>query len=165
MIDPKRHLAIRLRDTVHDDLPAFFEQQRDPEANWMAAFGAKDPADREAFEAHWRRILDDGTMPTQTVLVDEDVAGHVLAYKEQDRLEVSYWFDRKYWRKGIATKALAQFLRQQPKRPIYARVAKDNIGSRRVLEKCGFVVVATESGFANGRGAEVEELVMRLESG
>ena len=46
-----------LRDVVEDDLPIFFEQQLDPEANYMAAFTAKGPTNREAFSAHWNRIL------------------------------------------------------------------------------------------------------------
>jgi len=39
----------------------------------------------------------------------------------------------------------------------------DNVASRRVLEKCGFRVVATERGFAEARSAEIEEMVLRLE--
>jgi RimJ/RimL family protein N-acetyltransferase len=47
-------------------------------------------------------------------------------------------------------------------RPIYARVAKDNLGSRRVLEKCGFTVIGESKGFANARGQEIEELLLEL---
>ena len=50
---------ILLRDVVADDLPIFYEQQLDPEANSMAAFTAKDPTDREAFLHHWQKILND----------------------------------------------------------------------------------------------------------
>jgi hypothetical protein len=32
---------IRLRDVIESDLPIFFEQQRDPDANHMAAFPAR----------------------------------------------------------------------------------------------------------------------------
>jgi RimJ/RimL family protein N-acetyltransferase len=48
------------------------------------------------------------------------------------------------------------------RRPIYARVAKDNLGSRRVLEKCGFTVINESTGFANARGQEIEELLLEL---
>ena len=47
-------------------------------------------------------------------------------------------------------------------RPLYARAAKDNIGSRRVLEKCGFVVIGEDKGYAHARGMETEEVVLRL---
>ncbi|MGY3201486.1 GNAT family N-acetyltransferase [Streptomyces sp. TE5632] len=44
-----------------------------------------------------------------------------------------------------------------------ARAAADNTGSVRVLEKCGFEVVGEDRGFANARGAEIDELVLRLD--
>jgi RimJ/RimL family protein N-acetyltransferase len=50
-----------------------------------------------------------------------------------------------------------------PSRPVHARVAYDNVASRRVLEKCGFRVISTERGFAEARAAEIEELVLRRE--
>jgi hypothetical protein len=46
-----------LRNVLSADLPIFFEYQLDQEANYMAAFTAKDPGDQEAFMAHWNRIL------------------------------------------------------------------------------------------------------------
>ena len=64
---------------------------------------------------------------------------------------------------GIATGALEAFLTVDPSRPLHARVAFDNVASRRVLEKCGFRVVATERSFADARSREIEELVLRLE--
>ncbi len=43
---------IVLRDVTMGDIPIFFEQQLDSEANQMAAFTVKNPADWEAFIAH-----------------------------------------------------------------------------------------------------------------
>ena len=42
-------------------------------------------------------------------------------------------------------------------------VAQLDHGSRRVLEKCGFTVIAEVRGFANARGEEIDELVLRLD--
>ena len=53
---------VSLRDVVMSDLPIFFEQQLDPDANTMAAFAPKDPADRDAFTAHWTRLLAAGSL-------------------------------------------------------------------------------------------------------
>ena len=152
-----------LRDVVNDDLPIFFEQQLDQEANYMAAFTAKDPADQEAFRAHWHRILATETCIIRTIIFDGQVAGSVSSYEEEGKPEVTYWLGKEYWGKGIATRALKEFLAQHNKtRPIYARVAKDNPGSRRVLEKCGFTVIGESKGFANARGQEIEELLLEL---
>jgi RimJ/RimL family protein N-acetyltransferase len=155
--------SLVLRDVVSGDLPIFFAQQLDPQANHMAAFTAKDPTDREAFDAHWRRILASSTVTIQTILYAGQVAGSVLSYEEDGRTEVSYWIGREFWGKGIATRALAAFLAQQGNRPLYARAAKDNIPSLRVLEKNGFGIVGEDKGFANARQAEVEEYLLRLD--
>jgi RimJ/RimL family protein N-acetyltransferase len=154
---------ITLRDVIDIDLPVFFEHESDPDAVYMAAFTAKDPSDRDAFNAHWKRILADPTVIIKTILVDDFVAGSVLSYEDEGKPEVSYWIGKEYWGRGIATRSLAEFLINGNKvRPIYARAAKDNLGSLRVLEKCGFTVSGESKGFANARGAEIEELVLTL---
>ena len=153
-----------LRPVVADDLPIFFEQQADPDANYMAAFTVKDPGDRAAFMARWQRILADPTVIIRTVVTDGAVAGSVLSYEEESRPEVSYWLGQAFWGRGIATRALTAFLADANRtRPIYARAAKDNIGSLRVLAKCGFTIVGEDNGYANARGAEVEEYVLALQ--
>ncbi len=152
-----------LRNVVKDDLPIFFEYQLDQEANYMAAFTAKDPTNQEAFMAHWHRNLTDETVILQTILFNGQVAGSVSSYEEEGRPEVTYWLGKEYWGKGIAIWALTEFLTQHNKtRPIYARAAKDNLGSRRVLEKCGFTIIGESRGFANARGQEIEELLLKL---
>jgi RimJ/RimL family protein N-acetyltransferase len=155
---------VALRDVTEDDLPIFFEQQLDPEANHMVAFTARDPADREAFMAHWAKILADDTLFKQTVLVDGQVAGNIGSFEQSGHREVGYWIGREYWGKGVATQALAAFLRQIQERPLYGFVAKDNIASRRVLEKCGFTLAGEDKEFSNARGEEVEAFIMMLEA-
>src|SRR5262245_53385727 len=155
---------VLLRDVTEGDLPIFFEQQRDPVANRMAAFTAKDPADRAAFRAKWAKILGDDSITKRTILFGGRVAGNIGAFVApwSGQLEVTYWIGREFWGKGIATKALAVFLSAVKIRPVYARAAKDNIASLRVLEKCGFTIAGYEHGFATARGEEVEEVVMEL---
>lgn len=102
---------VLLRDVTEGDLPIFFEQQPDPAANRMAAFTAKDPADRAAFMAKWAKILGDDSITKRTILFGGQVAGNVSAFAPwSGELEVSYWIGREFWGKGIATKALAVFL-------------------------------------------------------
>ena len=153
-----------LRDVLEADLPIFFAYQVDPDAQAMAAFTARDPTDRQAFMMHWHRILADPTNIIRTIVVDGQVAGSVSSYQDADHPEVTYWLGKSYWGKGLATRALTEFLAHvNPTRPIYARAAKDNIGSLRVLEKCGFTIIGEDTGFANARGKEVEEFLLRLD--
>ncbi|GCB50444.1 GNAT family N-acetyltransferase [Streptomyces sp. NL15-2K] len=154
------HVALR---EIHDsDLPVFFRQMNDPEAVRMAAFTAKDPADWDAFDAHWQRIRSSDDV-ARTVLADGDVVGSVAVYGEPGEREVTYWIDRAYWGRGIATAALRDLLAEVPERPLYARAAADNEGSLRVLEKCGFRETAQARGYAQARDEEIDEVVLTLE--
>ncbi|MFO7635640.1 MAG: GNAT family N-acetyltransferase [Caldilinea sp.] len=152
-----------LRNVVDEDLSVFYAQQLDADAIHMAAFTAKDPTDQAAFLAHWHRILTDPAVIVRTIRYAGQVAGHVLSYVENGKPEVSYWIGKAYWGQGIATWALAALLADvDRRRPIFARVAKDNLASRRVLEKCGFKIIDEDKGFANARAAEIEELLLEL---
>jgi RimJ/RimL family protein N-acetyltransferase len=154
---------IRLREVGEADLAIFFEQQVDPEANRMAAFTAKDPADRVAFTAKWEKILADEAIILRTILYGDQVAGHIVCHGWFGEPEVSYWLGKEFWSRGIASAALAQFMDVVEIRPLYAQAAKDNVASIRVLEKCGFAVCSEDRGFANARGEEVDEVILRLE--
>jgi len=156
-------MQIALREVHDSDLPVFFRQMNDPESLRMAAFTPKDPTDRDAFDAHWKRVLASDAV-NRTILVDGDVVGSAAVYGEPGEREVTYWVDRAYWGRGIATEALRELVRQVPERPLYARAAADNAGSLRVLEKCGFRTTARASGYANARGEEIAEVVLTLDA-
>jgi RimJ/RimL family protein N-acetyltransferase len=156
-------MRCELREVRDEDLAVLFEQWADPVAAHMAAFTAPDHMDWDAFERRWSRLRADETVITRVIVVDGEVAGTIGSWGGPADREVTYWIGRFYWGKGIATDALNAFLTVDPSRPFNARVAFDNVASRRVLEKCGFRVVATERGFAQARSGEIEELVLRLE--
>ena len=104
-------------------------------------------------------MLADPTLLARTILVDEDVAGNLGSFEREGLREVGYWIARAYWGRGVATAALAQFLAVEGHRPLYARVATHNIGSRRVLEKCGFTVLRE---IPDPEGDGVDEVLLRL---
>lgn len=106
--------------------------------------------------------LDDESIAVQTVLCEGEVAGYLASFEQCGHPSVSYWIGRAYWGRGVATSALSKFVRHVKERPLYARAAKDNAGSIRVLEKCGFVSCGEDKMFSNARGIEVDELVLRL---
>jgi RimJ/RimL family protein N-acetyltransferase len=154
---------LTLRAVADADLPIFFAQQLDPEANHMAAFSAKDPADEAAFAKKWAKIRASRAVVLRTVVQRGEVVGHVASFGPRDEREITYWLGREYWGRGLATRALAKFLRRLRKRPLYARAAADNRASIRVLEKCGFRLAGRETSFADGRGAEIEEVILKLD--
>ncbi|MGW4231642.1 GNAT family N-acetyltransferase [Streptomyces sp. NPDC004980] len=157
-------MHISLREVRDADLPLFFAFMSDPEATRMAAFTSADPSDRAMFNAHWQRIRASDTVIMRTVLADGAVVGSVGVYGSPAEREVTYWVDRAHWGKGLATAALRALLDAVPERPLHARAAADNTGSVRVLEKCGFTVTGTDRGYAQARGKETDELLLRLDA-
>jgi len=154
--------AIILRDLAESDLPILFEQQNDPEANRMAAFMPRDPSDRDAFMTHWKRILANPTGMNKAILWNGKVAGSIGSFLWDGKPQVTYWLGKAFWGRGIATLALTEFLRICNTRPLYASAAKDNAGSIRVLEKCGFAIRGSGMAFAKARGTEIEEVFFEL---
>lgn len=148
---------VSLRDVEERDLPVFFEQQREPEANRMAAFP---PREREPFMTHWRtRVLESATNKKKTIVVDGQVAGNVVSWEQDGQRLVGYWLGRAYWGRGVATEALRMFLAEhETTRPVYAYVATHNVASVRVLEKCGFERIGSAVAGHDG----VEEMLMCL---
>jgi len=154
---------ITLREIESFDLEIFYAQQLDAEANRMAAFVGKDPADRAAFDARWAKILQAPEIINRTIVADGQVAGHIACFPQAGELEVTYWLGREFWGHGLATQALEWMLLLVAERPIFARAATDNLRSIRVLEKCGFKMIGTNRDFAQGRGEEIEETIFRLD--
>ncbi|MFJ9677594.1 GNAT family N-acetyltransferase [Streptomyces sp. NPDC101194] len=155
-------MRVALREVRDEDLPLFFAFMSDPESVRTAAFTSEDPTDRDAFDAHWRRILADGSVVMRTVVEDGVVVGNAGVYGPPGGREVTYWMDRAHWGRGLATAALRALLDAVPERPLHARAAADNTGSRRVLEKCGFAVTGEDHGFSHVRGEETDELLFTL---
>ena len=127
---------VGLRGVEEADLEVFFEHQLDPEAARVANFPSRD---RERFMTHWTtKVLGDPTVLVQTVTVDGEVAGSIVAWWDADRRFVGYWLGRPFWGRGVGTRALMLFLQRERVRPLYADPFSGNPASIRILEKCGF---------------------------
>jgi RimJ/RimL family protein N-acetyltransferase len=98
----------------------------------------------------------------RAITSDSRLVGTIGSWVSEGATEVTYWIDRTSWGQGIATRALRLHLEEIPVRPVRARVASDNAGSLRVLQKAGFESIATEVSFAPGRAAEIEETILEL---
>ena len=153
---------VTLRGLEDGDLDTVFEFMRDPESVWMAAFTAEDPDDREAFDAHMRRVRANPEALNRVVLGDGRVVGTIACFVMEGDTEITYWIDRAVWGQGVAGRAVALLLELVPTRPLHARAASDNAGSLKVLTKAGFEVVGTDVGYAAARKAEIEETILVL---
>jgi len=142
-------IDVVLRDVQDNDLPIFYNHQMEKAACQMAAFP---PRNREAFIEHWStKILGEKTVIKKTILFNGVVAGHIVGWEKNGNRELGYWIGKEYWGNGVATMALSEFLSILNVRPLFAHVAKHNIGSLKVLEKCGFTINGKDKLFYNNR--------------
>jgi len=130
-----REGAIRLRPVAPADLPTLFDIQCDPDSNTMA--GTK-PRTREVFFAVWERIFADPGVNARVIELDSEIVGSINCFQTEGHDCVGYWISRPHWHKGIASRALALFLAEEPRRPLHATTASDNAASRHILQKAGF---------------------------
>jgi RimJ/RimL family protein N-acetyltransferase len=150
--------SITLREVTASDLPIFFEHQSDSEANRMAAFPARD---KDAFTAHWEKILHDKACVIRAIVFAGSVAGNIVSWGQSGDRKVGYWIGKTYWGQGIASAALALFLGHENMRPLKAHVAKHNAASIRVLQKCGFTISGEEP-YHDADGSQGAELTLTL---
>lgn len=152
-----------LKQTTKKDLNQLFLYQKDEISNQMAAFTAENPNDKEAYMDKWSKIIENPAINMQTIFMDDINIGSVLHFDMMGETNVSYWIDRKYWGKGIATNVLSLFLKKVGKRPLVGRTAFDNYGSQKVLTNCGFILSGKELEFANARNKKIEEFIFKIE--
>ena len=106
--------------------------------------------------------MGDEGVTLKTILLDERVVGNIVSWERDSKQLVGYWIGKAYWGNGVATNALSEFLDLVKVRPLYARVAKQNIASIRVLEKCGFTICVEEMESFDAPSDGIEELVFKL---
>jgi RimJ/RimL family protein N-acetyltransferase len=128
---------VTLRETVDADLGTLFEFQADPQASAMAAFPSRD---LPAFLEHQAKIDADPSTISRTIVAGGAVIGSIGSWGVGRERDVGFWIGRDHWGNGYATAALRAYLDIERHRPLYAHVADHNVGSRRVLEKCGFML-------------------------
>jgi RimJ/RimL family protein N-acetyltransferase len=147
-----------------------FEIGSDPLACEMA--GVK-PRTREAFMTRWKEVLADPAINTRVIEIaatrvggagELEFAGSISVFQApgEARDSIGYWLAREYWGRGIASRALAMFLHDEPRRPLHATAAMTNIASHRVLLKNGFRLVGTRMGEETDRymAREIAEFVL-----
>ncbi|MGZ3885183.1 MAG: GNAT family N-acetyltransferase, partial [Bacteroidia bacterium] len=81
--------TITLTKTEKDDLNVFFRFQLDKEANYMAAFTARDPADKNAYIEKYTRHLSDPSIHMRTIKVHNDIVGSIAKFVMEGDTEIT----------------------------------------------------------------------------
>lgn len=155
-------VTLTLRALHDDDLNDLFRWESDPTAATMAAFTRADPADRAAFDAHYRRVRADPDNTNQAIEEDGTLVGMIASFTIEGDRELTYWIDPARWGSGIASEAVQMFVRHETRRPLFARVAAHNLGSSKVLLRNGFTKIGEATSWADGVGQDVLEHIYRL---
>lgn len=157
-------MKISIRKSIEPDLEVFYQNQADEEANFMAAFTSKNPLDKDSYIKKWTRLMTVDSVHMQSILLDDIVVGCVVKFVMGGDSDITYALNKKHWGKGITSEAVKLFLDIERTRPLFGRVANDNHGSKKILEKSGFMKIGTNTDFANARGKEIEEYIYRLDN-
>jgi RimJ/RimL family protein N-acetyltransferase len=150
---------VRLRNVDVGDLPSLFQHQLEPDAIRMAVVN---PRDAESFNTHWAKVLSDRSIVAKAILADDLLAGSISCFRMDGQDAVGYWIAKEHWGKGIATRAVALLLEEVAKRPLHARVARTNVASIRVLERCGFRIAGYRVSPADEHFPACEEAILML---
>lgn len=153
---------VTLREVRNGDLPVFWEQLTDSAVQQMAAVTRRYHYDRAEFDRFWAKVRSDSEVIVRTVVADGEVAGHAAAFGPTSEREVTYVIGPAHWGRGVASAALSALLVLEEIRPLHADAAADNVGSLRVLAKCGFVVTGQSRCFAQARGREIDLVHLTL---
>jgi RimJ/RimL family protein N-acetyltransferase len=150
---------LTLRDVEDGDLETLYQQQLDPDVVKMRAFPS---SEREAYMTHWAKVLTNDSNVLRIIVADQKVVGSMMSWVQDGKRQVGFGLGKEYWGRGIATRALAAFLDELSERPLYGYAAGHNIGSQRVMEKCGFAKVGVDRGVLEVDGELIDEMVFEL---
>lgn len=97
---------------------------------------------------------------------DNKYLGHVQLINIKEGWEIGYHIAKPYTGKGYATDALSLFLSYVKHNTnineVYGVVLKENIASRRVLEKCGFKVIYEGNAHYQGEQKDIMKTIKLL---
>lgn len=150
---------VSLRALADEDLPTIYAINSDPVGVAMVGMA---PRDEETFYANRARNMANPRNKMLAITVGGKLAGDMLSWVDDGgQRRVGYWLGQEFWGRGIATAALTAFLGELTERPLYADVLRTNVGSIRVLEKCGFRLLSEDE---RGPDHDPEEYTLRLDS-
>ena len=156
-----------LREQTLEDAEAFLEYYSDPQVSkYIVSFIPKTVEEARSEIRYWINVFsyNDGLYFAIARKSDNKMIGSVGVSgvnRSHNRIEASYDLAKEYWGKGIMTKALNAVLKyafsELKFNRIEAYAMPDNIGSQKVLEKCGFAFegVLRQHRFHNGKYVDI----------
>lgn len=141
-------MDIWLGNRTAETVRIYFEKANIPEIK--AVLPQKAQTVEEALEEYRKTLLPNAVSYGKTIVAKGEYIGDIWCYcinvnKEPNAMLSYCIFEKQYWSQGIATKAVAKFLKVVQNKyelsTIGAFTFSENLASIRVLEKNGFVVI------------------------
>lgn len=141
---------IKLCDRTEETVRIYFEKANNKEIKRFLPQKAK--SIEEALEDYKKTLLANASSYGKTIWLDNKYVGDIWCYyidkSETPNAMISYCvFDKKYWKKGIATEALRLFIKEIKEclqlKSFGAFTYSENVASIHVLEKNGFKLIET----------------------
>ena len=110
------------------------------------------PYTAESFKIFFDKIKNDKETTYFAIEKDNKFIGPIAIDLEDNATAMfGYWLDERYWGEGIITKAIEEVINYAQKRfsirKFYADIIDNNVGSRKVLEKNGFILDPSSGSF------------------
>lgn len=124
------------------------------------------PRSREVFFSKWESNFNDPDLTPRVLEMQTprgpEIVGTINIFQRDGHNFVGYLIDRNHWGKGLASFALAEILKHDLRRPLFANAASSNAASIRVLQKHGFRLLGTHHEGETERytAGEVAEFVL-----
>ncbi len=139
-------MKVTLQPLNINHLDEIFKIKNDPEI--LEYIPGEYPLDRNTFNNRHLKSIAAGQTEQQaefTIHMNDKIVGLIGHFTQEDdeNIQVGYIIGKKWWGRGIATKAVLLHLQEMRNLSIsgqvYASHAIENTASGRVLEKAGFV--------------------------
>lgn len=157
-------MTVTIQLINEDDIKALYPLGNNKDVSWMSGGGLTYPISYEEFRLR-KTIAQSvavGEMESYVIRWEGIAVGSIGYFTRESNtpLEIGYWLGKPYWGKGIATRALKLALQAMRDSGIsgtlIATTMSDNLGSRHMLLKCGFVETGTEVFASPARDMDVE---------
>lgn len=116
---------------------------------------------QNAYLAKHTKLLNASSINQHTIWLSDTIVGSISRFIMEEQAEITYWIDKRFWGRCIATQALQIFLLLD-RRDLSSAVQHMIIQARKSIREMWAHTNRLNINYANARHAEIEELIYKL---
>ncbi len=164
-------MTVTIAPITEEDIKALYPMGSTKAISWMSGGGLKYPTPYAEFRTKNTIAVSDDVGEQETWVINHkgEPAGSIGYFRRENDspLEIGYWLGEPFWGMGIASKALMLALDairlNGVTGVITATALKENIGSAKVLQKCGFDITGEENTHSPARDMMVDVIHYKVD--